>query len=332
MGKVIAVVVTYNRQKLLADCISALKRQTRLIDKILVVNNGSTDDTETWLQNQPGIEYISQSNLGSGGGFNTGIKTAYEQGFSWIWLMDDDGFPKEDALEKLLEGNPEPLMLRNCAVINKEDKKSFVWKTKHYKTLGEVENRIIMNVSHPFNGTLLHRKIVERVGLPKPGLFIWGDETEYRFRIINKNKIPYCTVADSIHYHPAAKNAYKSDWDFENNWKMYYYLRNRFAILRSRFYQSILLSTFMYFGFLFLFAGTVLFFQKTNKLQKLNFILWPLKDALTGNLKTTPALVLQRLSVKSKYNINHSFHNQIKIFKGFISEPASPTLHNLEKA
>ena len=56
--------------------------------------------------------------------------------------------------------------------------------------------------AHPFNGTLLHRKIVEKVDLPKPGLFIWGDETEYRFRIISKNKIPYCTVSDSIHYHP----------------------------------------------------------------------------------------------------------------------------------
>ena len=204
MEKVIAVIVTYNRKELLSECIDALRNQTREIDQILVINNGSTDDTESWLKQQKDIQYFSQSNSGSGGGFNTGIKMAYEQKFSWIWLMDDDGFPKEDALEKLLEGNPEPLMLRNCAVINKEDKQSFVWKTKHYKTIADVDKKIIMDVSHPFNGTLLHRKIVERVGLPEPGLFIWGDETEYRFRIINKNKIPYCTVSDSIHYHPAS--------------------------------------------------------------------------------------------------------------------------------
>jgi hypothetical protein len=88
----------------------------------------------------------------------------------------------------------------------------------------------------------------------------------------------------------------------------------------------------MYLGFIFLFAGTVLFFQKTNKLQKLSFILWPLKDALTNNLHTTPAIVLQRLSVKSKYSITHYLQYQIKIFKGFIPQPASPTLHKLEKA
>ena len=53
MDKVIAVVVTYNRQQLLSECIDALRNQTRKLDKILVVNNCSTDNTERWLQ-QPG--------------------------------------------------------------------------------------------------------------------------------------------------------------------------------------------------------------------------------------------------------------------------------------
>ncbi len=331
MDKVIAVVVTYNRQLLLAQCIDALRRQTHKIDKILVINNGSTDNTETWLRNQDDIEFITQENAGGAGGFYTGIKTAYETAFTWMWLMDDDGLPKEDALEKLLEGNPEPLMLRNCAVINKEDKKSFVWKTKNYKTIGEVDKKIIMDVSHPFNGTLLHRKIVERVGLPQRGLFIWGDETEYRFRIINKNKIPYCTIADSIHYHPASVNSYKTDWDLTTNWKMYYYLRNRLAILRSRFYQSVLLSTFMYLGFIFLFAGTVLLFQKTNKAKKLGFILLPVIDAFNRNYTTTPTIVLHRLSVICRFSIGSYLYQQTRALKSFVSANAAPTLQKLEK-
>ena len=159
MDKVIAVVVTYNRQFLLAQCISALKNQTRKIDKILVINNGSTDNTEAWLRSQPDIDFITQENVGGAGGFYTGIKTGYERKYNWIWLMDDDGYPKEDALEKLLEGDSEELCLRNCAVINKEDKKSFVWKTCNFKSLDEVKEPVIKNVAHPFNGTLLNRKI-----------------------------------------------------------------------------------------------------------------------------------------------------------------------------
>ena len=151
MEKVIAVVVTYNRQRLLSECIDALKNQSRPVDKILVINNGSNDNTESWLKSQAGLDYFTQKNVGSGGGFYTGIKLAYEQRlYDWIWLMDDDGFPKENALENLLEGDDEKLCLRNCAVINKDDKKSFVWKTGNYNNIDEVKDTVIKNVCTPF--------------------------------------------------------------------------------------------------------------------------------------------------------------------------------------
>ena len=84
MEKVIAVVVTYNRQVLLTECIEALRSQTRTIDKILVINNGSNDNTENWLSRQKDIEFFTQNNIGSGGGFNKGIQLAYEKGYDWI--------------------------------------------------------------------------------------------------------------------------------------------------------------------------------------------------------------------------------------------------------
>ncbi|HNG63528.1 MAG TPA: glycosyltransferase, partial [Ferruginibacter sp.] len=203
MEKVIAVVVTYNRKALLSECINALRNQTRTLDAILVVNNGSTDDTEEWLLNQKDLYFVTQKNVGSSGGFATGINWAYENNYSWIWCMDDDGYPKEDALEKLLDADDGCLRLINCAVIDKEDKKSFVWKTQQYRNLDEVDCKIIEGIGHPFNGTLLHRRIIERVGVPKPKYFLWGDETEYYYRIVRQNGIPVRTIADSIHYHPA---------------------------------------------------------------------------------------------------------------------------------
>src|SRR5690242_788769 len=234
METVIAIVVTYNRQKLLAECITALRNQTRTIDKILVINNGSTDNTESWLKQQNDVEFITQKNLGSGGGFNCGIRIAFENNYDWLWLMDDDGYPREDALQNLLDGNEEKLCLRNCAVINREDRRSFVWKTGNYATIDEVNEEIIENFAHPFNGTLLHKTLIQKVGLPRKELFIWGDETEYYHRIITKHKIPFYTKTNSIHYHPAAVYSYKSDWDYSSNWKMYFYVRNRLHILKTR--------------------------------------------------------------------------------------------------
>lgn len=328
MDKVIVVIVTYNRRESLSHCITALKNQTRKPDNILVINNGSTDETGDWLKKQKDLDHISQENVGSAGGFYTGIKTAYERGYNWIWLMDDDGFPREDALEKLLCGHTEELMLRNCAVINKDDKKSFVWKTLNYKSLDEVKSPVIQNIAHPFNGTLLHRKIVERVGFPNPKLFLWGDETEYYYRIIRKNAIPFCTITDSIHYHPATSFSFKQDWDYKTGWKMYYYIRNRFHVHRSKFSSVIPLAYMMYIGFLFVFAFITFAFQKTDRIKKLAFILWPAKDALRNNFSVSPVTILQRL--KNKTASARSGHLP-KVVRSFFAGQKQ-TLQQFEKA
>ena len=176
-----------------------------------------------------------------------------------------------------------------------------MWKTGNCSTLDELEDPIITNVAHPFNGTLLHRKIIERVGLPKADLFLWGDETEYLYRIIRKNKIPFYTKANSIHYHPASAYSYKNDWNFSTNWKMYYYVRNRFHILKSKFSRHLALAVVMYLAFIIAFAGTIIIFQKTNKLKKLGFILWPIADAFTNNCRATPSVILKKISAISPY-------------------------------
>lgn len=298
MEKVIAVVVTYNRSTLLAECINALRNQSKKLDAIFVVNNGSTDNTEQWLKNQPDLQFITQKNVGSSGGFSTGINWAYKNGFSWIWLMDDDGYPTPTALENLLAQDNGQMRLMNCAVIDKEDKKSFVWKTQHYKTLDEVDTKVIEGIGHPFNGTMLHRNIVERVGVPQPKFFLWGDETEYYYRITKINKIPVCTVADSIHYHPATAFSLKQDWDYASGWKMYYYIRNRFFIHQVKF-SNKLVAMFNYACFIIAFMGVVMLYQKTDKIKKLSFMVWPIADAFKNNFDATPTSILTKLKAKS---------------------------------
>ncbi|HMO61341.1 MAG TPA: glycosyltransferase [Ferruginibacter sp.] len=320
MEKVIAVIVTYNRKELLAECITALRNQSRKPDAILVINNGSTDDTEQWLQTQTDVQVITQKNSGSGGGFSTGIQWAFANGYSWIWCMDDDGYPKQDALEKLLEPETKQIALRNCAVINKNDKKTFVWRTKNYATIDDVDCNVIEGVGHPFNGTLIHRNIVERVGAPRPGLFLWGDESEYFCRITKKNRIPVITVASSIHYHPASAFTYKSDWDYKTCWKMYYYVRNRFHVHKSKFGNK-LMAFINYCGFLLAMIGVVVVFQKTDKMKKLGFIFWPAADAFTNNLSVNPQMIMERLNDGKPVSVKNVLHNQVRAIGQVLQTP-----------
>lgn len=319
MEKVIAVVVTYNRVTLLRECIDALRKQTRKLDCILVVNNGSTDGTESWLKEQSDITFISQENIGGAGGFATGIESAYSQGYSWVWCMDDDGYPDSRALEELLNNEPHQRSLLNCAVINKEDRKQFVWKTKNYKTIDEVKEKLIEGVAHPFNGTLIHRSIIERVGLPKKDLFLWGDETEYYYRIVKQNQFPFYTVSTSLHYHPAAAFSLKNDWDFKSAWKMYFYVRNRFHVHRAKFNGKIL-GFFNYFTFLVAFTGMIMIYQKTDRLKKLSFLAWPIKDAINHNFSATPSFILYQLNLRKSKPANFvwtkSFRNAWNAVQG----------------
>lgn len=41
--KIAAVVVTYNRLDLMKKCVNALRKQSRILNTIFVINNNSTD-------------------------------------------------------------------------------------------------------------------------------------------------------------------------------------------------------------------------------------------------------------------------------------------------
>ena len=92
---VTAVVVTYNRKELLTVCLEALLQQTRRPDRILVINNASTDGTEKLFAPggafaRPEIELVTlPENVGGAGGFAEGIRRAVSGG----------GF-REDSAEK----------------------------------------------------------------------------------------------------------------------------------------------------------------------------------------------------------------------------------------
>jgi rhamnopyranosyl-N-acetylglucosaminyl-diphospho-decaprenol beta-1,3/1,4-galactofuranosyltransferase len=105
---VTAVVVTYNRKELLAECLDGLFRQTRPVDRILLIDNASTDGTQEFLRQRgyldaSAVEYVRlPANTGGAGGFREGMRRAYASDAEWIWLMDDDVEPVPDALETML--------------------------------------------------------------------------------------------------------------------------------------------------------------------------------------------------------------------------------------
>jgi rhamnopyranosyl-N-acetylglucosaminyl-diphospho-decaprenol beta-1,3/1,4-galactofuranosyltransferase len=191
-NSVAAVVVTHNRLSLLKRCVATLRAQTRPLDAIIVVDNASTDGTAEWLARESGLKVITQANLGGAGGFYTGMKAAYDQGYDWLWCMDDDGLPDVDCLRQLLTVEREDLLFRAPLVLDPEDRSFLslgyglgspsVFVQDRAVAEKHAQDGLLWGVAAMTNGVLIHRQVVAAIGLPLRQLFMWGDEIEYLAR------------------------------------------------------------------------------------------------------------------------------------------------------
>ncbi len=108
MAKISVIIPTYNRATFLPDALESLLRQTRLADEIIVVNDGSTDETARVLADYaPTVTTIHIPNGGRSHARNVGMEAASGD---WIALLDDDDRLPADSLELralFLERHPE---------------------------------------------------------------------------------------------------------------------------------------------------------------------------------------------------------------------------------
>ncbi len=193
--RVVAVVVTFNRLALLRRLVARLI-ETDGLAEILVVDNASTDGTGEWLvtQRAPVRSLRLPDNRGGAGGFHAGLEEAVGSGADLVWLMDDDGVPEHDCLKVLLDHHDTnqgfdfwgPAVLaeqdpsRLCFPIRLPGRAAVVHRMAEVEAAAQ--DGVIADVVIPFNGVLVTRDLVHRIGTPREDFFIWGDDVEYLWR------------------------------------------------------------------------------------------------------------------------------------------------------
>lgn len=244
MMKVGTIVVTYNRLQLLKEVIDSLRKQTYQNHQIIVINNGSTDNTLNWLNAQKDIITITQANLGGAGGFYTGMKYVAEHGYEYCWVMDDDVICKPTALEELVKAyqtkenigfvcsrvigtNGEPM---NTPTPDTRDSEN-----GYADLYDSVEEHAMVKVSvATFVSVLLSTKRIQEMGLPIKEYFIWGDDSEYTERI--SLRCPSFIVCRSVVVH---KRAIQKSLIFKEEINPQR-LRNYFYMFRNQAYTRLM--------------------------------------------------------------------------------------------
>lgn len=245
--KILALVVTHNRCTLLSRCLDHLLLQTRPANEILVINNASEDGTVHMLDRRH-IHYITQDNLGSAGGWHRGIQYAQDQGFDAIWLMDDDGFPDSNALEKLESALLPGIACASSVVLCEDKPEQFVFpfpvldksglpvlfgRRRKLHTLSELRSEASGGTypfAHFFNGALVSVAGVHQVGNINTDYFMFGDEVDYFFRLRQAGQV--VSVLDAVHFHPDVSQRSLSPM------KVYYYIKNT-MVLNEMYFNAI---------------------------------------------------------------------------------------------
>ncbi len=274
--KVVAVIVTYNRLGLLKKCLQAVYKQTRKPDEIIVINNGSTDDTLNWLLTQPVIIY-TQENQGASGGFYSGINMAYSHYADWMWLLDDDTIARDDTLQQLLSalnklgpdqenvGFLASLVLWTDGNIHNMNRTHLLTDQKRLSKFSfdrKIEFPFIQWGT--FVSMLLSAKAVEKAGLPIKDFFIWSDDAEYSKRITGSG-LAGLEVKDSIVIHETLTNHESSVFNDPQSavWKYRYGLRNE--LYTKRLHESELRFWKAWINRMFILPVHVLLKRKSHR-------------------------------------------------------------------
>jgi GT2 family glycosyltransferase len=237
--KVFVLILSYNGKRWLEECLPSVLAMDYPNFEIVVIDNGSSDGTEEYLQikfPQVEITRINQ-NIGYARGFDAGLEFAAARGAEFFLVMNNDTVIDRSALMSLVE----------TAIF--KDQAGFVTGKVYFydhpdvlQTVGKLEDQILWNGNYIGWGekdtgqyevttervwiddvyTLVNRKMYDEIGGYDPQFFLQCEEWDWQIRAKKKGwRIYYTPSAKLWHRVSATIGGYGSPlsiYFLERNW------------------------------------------------------------------------------------------------------------------
>ena len=183
-----AVITAYNSEAFIAEAISSVLEQTHPVDEIVVVDDGSTDQTRMIVESfaPQGVRYVYQENGGPGAARNTGIQATSGEIIAFldaddVWLKD-----KTKRQHAYLSEHPEVALVSGFAwwwdVI---DDDRFI-SGEVPKSIASLRQDILVHnkIGNP-SRVMLRRSVLADVGVFDPTIR-WGQDWDLWIRIVSR--------------------------------------------------------------------------------------------------------------------------------------------------
>lgn len=178
------VVVTYNRAHFLKDALDSILRQTFKDYEIILVDDGSTDNTKKIVEQYEGIHYIYQEHAGISKARNTAVKAAKGK---WIATLDSDDLWNEEKLQKqvdYLRAHPD------CRIVYT----LFCKFTNIPKEELNERQRDFLQINERWYlpSALIDSRLFDEIGLFDETME-WGEDVDWDYRLVfNKVDVSHC--------------------------------------------------------------------------------------------------------------------------------------------
>jgi len=201
MAEPVCVIVTvWNQVDDTLACLETIINQDYQPLSILVVNNGSTDNTVKRVsETYPQVEILDlPENLGPTRGYNKGFRRALERDFNFVFLLNNDTLLAPNCITELIKeaeqseniGLTMPKIYyasepnRIWSVGGWENKWNYEVERPGEKQIDEGQWEEAVDIDDaPFCAVLLRRTLFEAVGLPDEDFFLYYEDRDFSRRV-----------------------------------------------------------------------------------------------------------------------------------------------------
>ena len=238
MKQIGIVICNYNKKNDALACIRSILESKFQDYDIYVVDNASTDGSAEAIRNAYGEQVtllVNQENLGGSGGFNTGLRAAFQKGYPYLMCVDNDALLDENAVGNLLaflQEHPET-GIAAAKIYHREapdyvqqfgqkiDFENFCTDVTYLNAYedGSMPEYVYTDAVAAC-ALMIRRSVIEKIGFMPEENFLYWDDTEWCY-LCNRAGWKVASVGNAMALH--AMGAKK---ELENTFPTYYAWRN----------------------------------------------------------------------------------------------------------